>query len=761
MNKKEYFQNIANKLQSNTPQGCTSSKFTFLKVLEYWVRYLQANPDYLNTEAVIGLMDFETQTELVNALAQIDRQNKLDGSAPLSVARGNYCGPHGAIFLKKYPHKDFHIEVARSIENIKHLSKDVFSEDEWKRFLNTVIPLFMKFAWQELNKGTDESDSTMQRVEKLQEMFHLNDEEIELILYLWIQEYDEMEVKGVKKRLTCGMRTRFTEKDLELIPIATGLSKQRLSELTNSDALISKLGILDNDMDLDGDIVRHLNGQNEITKVGDIGIAEDSKIPFETLAKDRPEADTLVYLLANHDYKKPLNILFYGRAGTGKTELSKALANELGLKMYTIKAPAEQDRFGGDGGMYDAILRRRVRTLRLASWQCENANAIILVDEADQMLNWLEKGMLNMLMEDIHTPIIWISNSMTFVEESTRRRFDFSMEFKNFTAEKRALQLHSVLNALHVPDMISEEEIQNIAAEYPVTVGGYTKAVQNAIPAAKQDKGIAVSVIRKMLDAHANLLNIARDNTREKTTHAPAYTLTGLNIDQSIDDIVEIAENFNGIWDKLNDKDAAQSLNILLYGAPGTGKTEFVRFLARKLNRNLVVKRASDLLGMYVGETEAKIKAAFEEAEERKAILFFDEADSFLNDRNGAVRNFEVTQVNELLTQMENFNGIFIAATNFNTRLDNASRRRFALKVKFDYLTREGIETVWHSFFPKLECPAQVKHMTTLAPGDFSAVYNQLRYLPAHKLTAECIADALEKEVEAKEGCDNKRRMGF
>jgi hypothetical protein len=50
--------------------------------------------------------------------------------------------------------------------------------------------------------------------------------------------------------------------------------------------------------------------------------------------------------------------------------------------------------------------------------------------------------------------------------------------------------------------------------------------------------------------------------------------------------------------------------------------------------------------------------------------------------------------------------------------------------------------------------------MTTLAPGDFSAVYNQLRYLPAHKLTTDCIADALEKEVEAKEGC-NRRKMGF
>ena len=761
MNKKNYFQNIAKNLQTNTRHCCTTSKFTLLKVLEYWVRFLQANPDYINPEAVIGLLDFESQTELVNELAQIDKQNKLESASALA-ARGNFCGPHGSTFLRKYPHNDFHSEVTFCIKNLKHHTKEDFPAEDWKCFVNTIIPVFMKFAWKELNNGTDENDPTLKRVEKLQEMFHLQDDEIEIILYLWIQEYDEMEVKGSKKRLTCGMRSRFAEKDLELFPIATGLSMQRISELTNSEALLSKLGILDNDLDLDGDIVRHLNGQNEIFKVGDIGMAEKSNIPFDMLAKDRPEADTLVYLLANHDYKKPLNILFYGRAGTGKTELSKALAQEIGIPMYTIKASSQQDRFGNDGimGMHDSILRRRVRMLRLAAWQCENTAAIILVDEADQMLNWLEKGMLNMLMEDIHTPIIWISNSMTFVEESTRRRFDFSMEFKNFTAEKRALQLHSVLNTLHVPNMISEDEINAIAAEYPVTVGGYTKAIQNAIPAAKQDKGIAVSVIRKMLDAHANLLNIARDNTREKTTHAPSYALAGLNIDQNINDIVEIAENFNNIWDKLSDKSAAQSLNILLYGAPGTGKTEFVRYLARKLNRNLVVKRASDLLGMYVGETEAKIKAAFEEAEECKAILFFDEADSFLNDRSGAARNYEVQQVNELLTQMENFNGIFIAATNFNARLDNASRRRFALKVKFDYLTREGIETVWHSFFPKMECPAQVKRMATLAPGDFSAVYNQLRYLPSHRLTAECIAEALEKEVEAKEG-ENRRKMGF
>ena len=760
MNKKDYFQNIAKELQVEKSVSCTGSDFPMLKILEYWVRFLQAEPNYLNPEVVVGLLDFESQTELVHTLALIDKKNRLECSEA-SADRKNYCGPYGVTFLKRYPKTDFHYEVIRCISNIKNIDKDMMPVKEWDDFVNIVIPIFMKFAWKELNRGVKENDPTLARIEKLQEMFHLQDDEIKVILYLWLQEYEEMEITNIKKRLSGGRRSRFMEKNLELIPVATGLSSQRISELTNGDSILAKLHLIDDDLDLDRDVIFHLNGQNEISKISGIEVASAPKIAFQTLAKDRPEADTLVYLLANHDYKKPLNILFYGRAGTGKTELSKALAQELGVTLYTVMASPNQGRRGVDGMSFrDLILSRRVRTLRLAGWQCENSNSIILVDEADQMLNGLEKGTLNMLMEDIHNPIIWISNSMSFVQESTCRRFDFSMEFKNFTAEKRAVQLRSVLESLNVPDLISEEDVQSIAAEYPVTVGGYTRAVQHAIPAARQDKGIAVSVIRKMLDAHANLLHIVCDNTRDKATHAPAYALAGLNIDQNIDDIVEIAENFNGIWDKLNDKNAAQSLNILLYGAPGTGKTEFVRYLARKLNRNLVIKRASDLLGMYVGQTEARIKAAFEEAEESKSILFFDEADSFLNDRNNADRNFEVQQVNELLTQMENFNGIFVAATNFNARLDSASRRRFAIKVRFDYLTREGIETVWQSFFPKLDCPERVRRMTMLAPGDFSAVYNQLRYLPSHKLTAECIADALEREVSAKEG-GNSRKMGF
>ena len=82
---------------------------------------------------------------------------------------------------------------------------------------------------------------------------------------------------------------------------------------------------------------------------------------------------------------------------------------------------------------------------------------------------------------------------------------------------------------------------------------------------------------------------------------------------------------------------------ICLYGAPGTGKSAYGDFLARELDRPLLARRASDLLDKYVGGTEARIRAAFEQAQAEGAILLIDEADSFLQARDGAKAHWETS----------------------------------------------------------------------------------------------------------------------
>ncbi len=70
-------------------------------------------------------------------------------------------------------------------------------------------------------------------------------------------------------------------------------------------------------------------------------------------------------------------------------------------------------------------------------------------------------------------------------------------------------------------------------------------------------------------------------------------------------------------------------------------------------------------------------------------MLLLDEADSFLRSRKDAQQSWEITQVNELLTQMESFSGIFICSTNLVTTMDEASLRRFDYKIRFNYLKPE------------------------------------------------------------------------
>jgi AAA+ superfamily predicted ATPase len=207
-------------------------------------------------------------------------------------------------------------------------------------------------------------------------------------------------------------------------------------------------------------------------------------------------------------------------------------------------------------------------------------------------------------------------------------------------------------------------------------------------------------------------------------------------------------------------------LSLCLYGAPGTGKSEFVRYLAHKAERPLLVRRASDLLSKWVGETEKLIADAFDEARRDEAILLFDEADSFLRDRRGADRSWEVTQVNEFLQQLEVFPGVVACTTNLMTTLDQAALRRFVFKVQFQFLRPEqGVLTfrrMWAELGGAGEVPLEVEEalsrIANLAPGDFAAVRrsfgNGMQPSSANALLAD-----LESEARLKERAP--RRAGF
>ena len=173
---------------------------------------------------------------------------------------------------------------------------------------------------------------------------------------------------------------------------------------------------------------------------------------------------------------------------------------------------------------------------------------------------------------------------------------------------------------------------------------------------------------------------------------------------------------------------------LCLYGPPGTGKSAYAAWVAKVLNRPLVRKTVADLTSCYVGETEKLIAEAFREAERAKAVLLIDEADSFLLDRRYSQRSWETTQVNEMLAQLERYDGYFIATTNLIDTLDPASLRRFDLKAKFDFLKETQCEALAQKvlegfgFSLAPEDAAALKGRRNFTPGDFAAVRRQAAF---------------------------------
>lgn len=124
------------------------------------------------------------------------------------------------------------------------------------------------------------------------------------------------------------------------------------------------------------------------------------------------------------------------------------------------------------------------------------------------------------------------------------------------------------------------------------------------------------------------------------------------------------------------------------FGPPGTGKAMMAHGIASKIGINILALNYADIESKFVGDAPKNLVRAFETAEKENALLFFDEADSFLGKRISNVSSSSDQAVNSLRSQMlillENFTGVIIFATNLITNYDRAFESRIFKHLKFD-----------------------------------------------------------------------------
>lgn len=425
--------------------------------------------------------------------------------------------------------------------------------------------------------------------------------------------------------------------------------------------------------------------------------------------------------------KAGVNILVYGPPGTGKTELARVLAADLELALFEVNTVDDDD---------DPIRGlQRINAFRAAQRFLRHQKAMILFDEVDDVFEAnggpmarmlgrkathnVHKGTIVKLLENNPIPAIWLTNDVEGIDPAFIRRFDWVLEMPvpPRSVRKRMIDRHcGALVDARAREFLAESK--------------------HLAPAVLTRAAAVIGVLGETLDAASGSETLVQlvDGTLRAQGHEPllrnglphnadVYDLAFVNADADLDGIVRGVQETG-------------SARLLFYGIPGTGKTAFAHHFAQRLDKPLIVRRASDLLSKWVGDNEKNIASAFQEANRENAVLLIDEIDSFLQSRDRANASWEVSQVNELLTQMESCEGLLVATTNLLEGIDSAALRRFDLKVRFDAL--DAIQA-WDLLCrhcaasglpqPEPELRVAVKRLAgVVTPGDYAMVARRGRF---------------------------------
>lgn len=549
----------------------------------------------------------------------------------------------------------------------------------------------------------------------------------------------------------------ITGNSLNLYTDVLGITKKQFQQITRRDSKLYQYGFINEERCLNPVLMECIEAQDLSIFFADCIKKQRITKTYDLKSFSVPEKNTKIYksLLQSDN---PVSILLYGAPGAGKTEYAKALIKSVGKKAIIFKNEKE---------VIDSneVLSRLNCLLSL-----DRKDSVLIVDEAESILSSKQpsmfgeivssekKGVINKMLENSQNQVIWIVNYKSHMDESTLRRFTVSYKFEPMSVSMLENIASKKLSPLEL-EKSTKKEIVKLLSKYQVTGASVDNLIKTVTSMNTTDETELLEDIGIVLKDNSSLLH---GSAKMRTFVKDSYDMNILNTSIPSKKIIDMLINAKKFADK---NPGSGAVRMLFYGLSGTGKTEFARYISGVLGKEILLKRASDIFDKYLGETEKRIAAAFAEAAARDEILLFDEADSFFADRNLAVRSWERTQVNEFLTQLEEFPGIVICTTNLRNIMDPAMLRRFHITVDFKALSRDGIKTLLNKFYNDYDFDddlvEKLSRYETVTPGDFSRLADTIKFMDSDELSAAYIIDQLCNIQKEKNGDEEHKRVGF